>query len=103
MRFLRFEKIINLVRGKYLRYAVGEIILVVIGILLALQVNNLNEKRKLRVQEKNVLLSLHNEISSNLISLETSLNEKKTILQVNKKLFENTSPEGKMEIKRKTR
>ena len=77
MRFLRFEKIVNLVRGKYLRYAVGEIILVVIGILLALQVNNLNEKRKLRVQEKNVLLSLHNEISSNLISLETSLNEKK--------------------------
>ena len=81
MRFLRFEKIINLVRGKYLRYAVGEIILVVIGILLALQVNNLNEKRKLRVQEKNVLLALHNEISSNLISLETSLNEKKTILK----------------------
>ena len=77
MRFLRFEKIINLVQGKYLRYAVGEIILVVIGILLALQVNNLNEKRKLKVQEKNVLLSLHNEISSNLISLETSLNEKK--------------------------
>ena len=72
MRFFRFKKIINLVRGKYLRYAFGEIILVVIGILLALQVNNLNEKRKLRVQEKNVLLSLHNEISSNLISLETS-------------------------------
>lgn len=101
MRFLRFEKIINLVRGKYLRYAVGEIILVVIGILLALQVNNLNEKRKLRVQEKNVLLSLHNEISSNLISLETSLNEKKTILQVNKKLLENTSPEGKWKSKEK--
>ena len=101
MRFLRFEKIINLVRGRYLRYAVGEIILVVIGILLALQVNNLNEKRKLRVQEKNVLLSLHNEISSNLISLETSLNEKKTILQVNKKLLENTSPEGKWKSKEK--
>lgn len=92
MRFIRFEKIINLFRGKYLGYAVGEIILVVIGILLALQVNNLNEKRKLRVQEKNVLLSLHNEISSNLLSLETSLNEKNTILQVNKKLLKNTSP-----------
>ncbi len=30
----------------YLRYAIGEIVLVVIGILIALQVNNWNEKRK---------------------------------------------------------
>ena len=30
----------------YLRYAIGEILLVMIGILLALQVNNWNEKRK---------------------------------------------------------
>ena len=32
--------------GKYLKYAIGEIVLVMIGILLALQVNNWNEKRK---------------------------------------------------------
>ncbi|PWI30981.1 hypothetical protein DI383_05980 [Flavobacteriaceae bacterium LYZ1037] len=32
--------------GKYLKYAIGEIILVVIGILIALQVNNWNTKRK---------------------------------------------------------
>jgi hypothetical protein len=32
--------------GKYFKYAIGEIILVVIGILLALQVNNWNEIRK---------------------------------------------------------
>ena len=31
---------------KYLKYAIGEIVLVVIGILIALQINNLNEKRK---------------------------------------------------------
>ena len=42
---------------------------------MALQVNNLNEERKTRVQEKNVLLALHNEISNNLTSLETSLKE----------------------------
>ena len=101
MRFLRFEKIFKLVQGKYLRYAIGEIILVVIGILIALQVNNLNEERKLRIQEKNVLLSLHNEISSNLISLETSLNEKKTILQVNTKLLKNSSPLGEWRSKEK--
>jgi hypothetical protein len=32
--------------GKYLKYAVGEIVLVVIGILIALQINNWNEIRK---------------------------------------------------------
>jgi hypothetical protein len=32
--------------GKYIKYALGEIILVVIGILIALQINNWNENRK---------------------------------------------------------
>jgi Family of unknown function (DUF6090) len=36
----------------YMRYAVGEIILVVIGILIALQVNNWNEQRKAKIHEK---------------------------------------------------
>tara|TARA_R110001606_G_C15196544_1_gene631182 strand:- start:127 stop:813 length:687 start_codon:yes stop_codon:yes gene_type:complete len=39
--------------GKYFKYAIGEIILVVIGILLALQINNWNEKTK---QDKEALL-----------------------------------------------
>ncbi|MGB5664992.1 DUF6090 family protein, partial [Eudoraea sp.] len=34
--------------GKYFKYAIGEIILVVIGILIALQINNWNEERKER-------------------------------------------------------
>ncbi|MGA7837507.1 MAG: DUF6090 family protein [Ignavibacteriaceae bacterium] len=37
--------------AKYLRYAIGEIILVVIGILIALQVNNWNEQRKHKNEE----------------------------------------------------
>ncbi len=39
--------------AKYLRYAIGEILLVVIGILIALQVNNWNAQRKARIVEKN--------------------------------------------------
>ncbi|MBO3116113.1 hypothetical protein J4050_05105 [Winogradskyella sp. DF17] len=39
--------------GKYFKYAIGEIILVVIGILIALQINNWNEDRKSRAQEQN--------------------------------------------------
>ncbi len=37
--------------SKYLIYAVGEIVLVVIGILIALQINTWNEKEKLKVEE----------------------------------------------------
>jgi hypothetical protein len=32
--------------GTYFKYAIGEIVLVVIGILIALKINNLNEQRK---------------------------------------------------------
>jgi len=44
--------------GKYFKYAIGEIILVMIGILLALQVNNWNENRKLQAQELNLAKQL---------------------------------------------
>jgi len=44
--------------SKYLLYAIGEIALVMIGILLALQVNNWNEERKTRKIEKRMLEEL---------------------------------------------
>lgn len=44
--------------GKYFKYAIGEIILVVIGILIALGINNWNENRKDSIQEEIVLRSL---------------------------------------------
>lgn len=53
--------------GKYFKYALGEIILVMIGILLALQVNNWNESRKDRIREKAILEQLHKEFEMNLL------------------------------------
>ena len=44
--------------SKYLIYAIGEIILVVIGILIALQINNANETKKAREVEINYLENL---------------------------------------------
>ena len=41
--------------GRYLLYAIGEVVLVVVGILIALQINNWNEERKLE-QERLVLI-----------------------------------------------
>jgi hypothetical protein len=40
--------------GKYFKYAIGEIVLVVIGILIALQINNWNEHRKEKMNEKDL-------------------------------------------------
>ena len=57
--------------GKYLIYAVGEIVLVVIGILIALQINNWNENKK----SKNQLNNIYNEVKLNLRSDLSNINE----------------------------
>jgi hypothetical protein len=44
--------------GKYLKYALGEIVLVVIGILIALSINNWNENRKEINIENKILLEI---------------------------------------------
>jgi hypothetical protein len=64
--------------GKYFKYAIGEIVLVVIGILIALQLNNLNEIEKVKDTEVNYLNALHDEFASNLKEVERvmKLNEK---------------------------
>ena len=51
--------------GKYLKYALGEILLVMVGILLALQVNNWNEGRKEKVLEKALLVEVHATVKTN--------------------------------------
>ena len=51
--------------SKYLIYAIGEIILVVIGILIALQINNWNESRKDSISELTALKDLKKEFSKN--------------------------------------
>jgi len=50
----------------YLKYALGEIFLVMIGILLALQVNNWNESRKNRIEEQSIYNSLISSLESDL-------------------------------------
>ena len=56
--------------SKYLLYAIGEIVLVVIGILIALQLNNLNEIDKVKDTEMLYINALHDEFSNNLKEVE---------------------------------
>ena len=58
----------------YFKYAIGEIVLVVIGILIALQINNWNEQRKDRIQEKNFLSRLEIEIMIDIENISNSIN-----------------------------
>jgi hypothetical protein len=53
---------------KYLLYAIGEIILVVIGILIALQINTWNENRKDKIKEQVYLKNLINELTEDIDS-----------------------------------
>jgi len=55
--------------SKYLRYAIGEIILVVIGILIALQINNWNENRKERLIEIKYLKNLKHDLQNDSMDL----------------------------------
>jgi len=67
-RHIRQNLIMKNKTGKYLKYAIGEIILVVIGILIALSINNWNEFNKERKLEQKVLTEL-------LTSLEHNYNQ----------------------------
>ena len=56
--------------GKYFKYAIGEIVLVVIGILIALSINNWNEQQKQNSQERQFLSVLKIEFTINLNRLD---------------------------------
>ena len=60
--------------GRYLLYALGEVALIVGGILLAIQVDGWNQERKDRDEEQLILTRLKNELDSNSNKLSTLLN-----------------------------
>lgn len=56
--------------GKYFKYAIGEILLVVIGILIALQINNWNKERSSRIEEQSILKNLKEDFNKNEQEIE---------------------------------
>ena len=59
--------------SKYLLYAIGEIVLVVVGILIALSINNWNEWKKERVKEREILIDLAENIEINIKAIESNI------------------------------
>ncbi|MDO1501253.1 DUF6090 family protein [Winogradskyella maritima] len=72
---------------RYFKYAIGEIILVVIGILIALQINNWNENRKERQQEQVLLGQLQSEFQSNLDQLDQKIRLRDDMLNASLKIL----------------
>jgi hypothetical protein len=66
--------------SKYLIYAIGEIVLVVIGILIALAVNSQNEQRKEIKQEQIILKQLNDDYKANLVQLENKIEMRNKII-----------------------
>tara|TARA_R110001592_G_scaffold342014_1_gene631524 strand:- start:125 stop:847 length:723 start_codon:yes stop_codon:yes gene_type:complete len=72
-RKIRQNLLVENKTGKYLKYAFGEIVLVVIGILIALSVNNWNEKRKLNDTIKGVYSIVKSDLLSDIETIDKVL------------------------------
>jgi len=79
--------------SKYLKYAIGEIVLVMIGILLALQVNSLNQRRLDRLEEKKILISLKQDFRNAIEEFETLNLIRRDLILAAKEIFK-LSPEA---------
>ena len=65
---------------KYMRYAIGEIVLVVIGILIALQINNWKEEQKAKRVEFVILTELKKNINADILEMDS------TVISVNHRI-----------------
>ncbi|WP_141719739.1 hypothetical protein [Roseivirga misakiensis] len=78
--------------GKYLLYAIGEIVLVVIGILIAVAINNNNQIKKMKVEEQQYLIALKEEFEFNKERLATMIVRDSMNIEATKRLLAYTSP-----------
>ena len=68
-RNIRQNLIMENKTGKYIKYAIGEIVLVVIGILIALSINNWNEQRKFKNREITMLIEIQASLNESLVEI----------------------------------
>lgn len=80
LNFLRKLRRKEMNRSRYLKYAIGEIFLVVIGILIALSISNWNDGFKVRKKEKLTITILSEEIEKNLSLIQEDFTSNAQIL-----------------------
>ena len=73
---------------KYSRYAIGEILLIVVGILLALYLNNLNEQKNIRHDQVRILKELKSNLNNTISAFERSINTEQKYLDFNQLIID---------------
>lgn len=94
-RKIRQNLIIENKTSKYFKYAVGEIILVVIGILIALSINNWNEIRKSNIEERSALENIHRDFVKNREFLTNGMDYTQRILSSGLEILNHTGNKDK--------
>ncbi|RKE04825.1 hypothetical protein [Marinifilum flexuosum] len=79
--------------SKYLIYAIGEIILVVIGILIALSINNWNEKQKQKNKLNEIYLNVINDITTNIDGVQKVID----FIESNSEMFDKVMQDSLVE------
>ncbi len=74
--------------AKYLLYAIGEIILIIIGILVALYLNNLNEAKQTKALEIKLLNELKSNLQHSILNFQRSINSEKEYLSYNEMILD---------------
>ena len=90
-KFFRRVRLMSLGKGrlsKYLLYALGEILLVVAGILIALQINNWNEARKNYELETSILIEIREGLESDLSDISYNMGSHQMILESQKAIID---------------
>ena len=92
LRRIRRDLISENKTSAYLIYAVGEVVLVVFGILIALQIDNWNEDKRIRNTEQQYLLALKEEFSFNKGELESIMDRNQLNFENASSILDNTGP-----------
>jgi hypothetical protein len=90
IRFFRTIRQNLIAKGRvprYITYAIGEIVLVVIGILIALQINTWNQDNQRAKLEKRILIEIDNNLNEDLIDVQDETGSFETILRVDSVLI----------------
>lgn len=93
-RKIRFDLMERNKTANYLKYAIGEIVLVVIGILIALQINNWNENRKEQQTLNNIYVLVAEDLKSDIDEVTNVINAEKPREQIIDKILDGKMTES---------
>jgi len=74
--------------SRYFKYAIGEILLVVIGILIALQINNWNENRKAMKEQRALLTDIITNLKRDSTSIQILVNNRDRLIELHQDLID---------------